>query len=261
MTSPKTALVTGASRGIGRGIAIELGRAGCRVAINYAGNAEAATAALTLVRAAGGDGITVQGDVSVAADRARLVAETMKNFGRVDLLVNNAGVAPKVRADLLEADEESLDRLFAINLKGPFFLSQLVAKAMLQQSPDAEGFRGRIVNITSISVYAASINRGDYCMVKAGLAMMTKLFADRLANDGINVYEIRPGVVATDMTSGVKAKYDKLILHDERGITPIRRWGKPEDVGRAVRAIAEDRFPFSTGAVFDVDGGYHLHRL
>ena len=149
----------------------------------------------------------------------------------------------------------------AINLKGPYFLTQLAAKQMLQQAPDAEGSRGRIVNITSISVYTASINRGDYCMVKAGLAMMTKLFAERLANDGINVYEIRPGVIATDMTGGVKEKYDKLILTDERGITPIRRWGQPQDIGRAVRAIAEDRFPFSTGAVFDIDGGFHLHRL
>ncbi len=257
----KTALVTGASRGIGRGIAVELARAGCRVAINFAGNAEAAAEALALVKAAGGDGFTVQGDVAVAADRERLVAETVKRFGRVDLLVNNAGVAPKVRADLLDAGEESFDRLYAINLKGPFFLTQLVAKQMLQQAPDAEGFRGRIVNITSISVYTASINRGDYCMVKAGLAMMTKLFADRLANEGINVYEIRPGVIATDMTGGVKEKYDKLILHDQPGITPIKRWGQPADIGKAVRAIAEDRFPFSTGAVFDVDGGYHLHRL
>jgi 3-oxoacyl-[acyl-carrier protein] reductase len=257
----KTALVTGASRGIGRGIAIELARAGGRVAINYAGNAEAAAEALAQVKSAGGDGFLVQGDVAIAADRDRLVKETVGKFGRIDLLVNNAGVAPKVRADLLDAGEESFDRLFAINLKGPYFLTQLVAKQMLQQPPDTEGFRGRIVNITSISVYAASINRGDYCMVKAGLAMMTKLFADRLANDGINVYEIRPGVIATDMTGGVKEKYDKLILQDERGITPIRRWGKPEDVGRAVRAIVEDRFPFSTGAVFDVDGGFHLHRL
>lgn len=259
--SSKTALVTGASRGIGRGIALELARAKCRVAINYAGNADAAAEALALVRAAGGDGFIVQGDVAVASDRERLVGETLKNFGRIDLLVNNAGVAPKVRADLLDAGEESFDRLYAINLKGPFFLSQLVAKQMLKQEPDAEGFRGRLVNITSISVYTASINRGDYCMVKAGLAMMTKLFADRLANDGINVYEIRPGVIATDMTGGVKEKYDKLILENERGITPIRRWGKPEDVGRAVRAIVEDRFPFSTGAVFDVDGGFHLQRL
>jgi 3-oxoacyl-[acyl-carrier protein] reductase len=257
----RTALVTGASRGIGRGIALELARAGGRVAINYAGNAEAAAESLAAVRAAGGDGFTVQGDVAVAADRERMVAETVERFGRIDLLVNNAGVAPKVRADLLEAGEESFDRLYAINLKGPFFLSQLVARQMLRQERDTEGFRGRMVNITSISVYTASINRGDYCMVKAGLAMMTKLFADRLANDGINVYEIRPGVIATDMTGGVKAKYDKLIIEDERGITPIRRWGRPEDIGRAVRAIAEDRFPFSTGAVFDVDGGFHLHRL
>ncbi len=255
----KTALVTGASRGIGRGIAIELARTGARVAINYAGNAEAAAEALSLVKAAGGDGFIVQGDVAVAADRERLVAETMEKFGRIDLLVNNAGVAPKVRADLLDCGEESFDRLYEINLKGPFFLTQLVAKQMLKQAPDAEGFRGRIVNITSISVYTASINRGDYCMVKAGLAMMTKLFADRLGQEGINVYEIRPGIIATDMTSGVKEKYDKLIL--EQGITPIRRWGKPEDIGRAVRALAEDRFPFSTGAVFDVDGGFHLHRL
>ncbi len=254
-----TALITGASRGIGRGIALELARGGGRVAINYAGNAEAAAEALALVRAAGGDGFVVQGDVAVAADRERLVAETVARFGRIDLLVNNAGVAPKVRADLLDAGEESFDRLFAINLKGPFFLSQSVAKQMLKQDRDAEGFRGRIVNITSISAYTASINRGDYCMVKAGLAMMTKLFADRLGQEGINVYEIRPGIIATDMTSGVKEKYDKLIL--EQGITPIRRWGKPEDIGRAVRALAEDRFPFSTGAVFDVDGGFHLHRL
>lgn len=259
--SQKSVLVTGASRGIGRGIAIELAKAGHRIAINYAGNAEAAAEALALVKAAGGDGFIVQGDVAVAADRERLVAETVKQFGRIDLLVNNAGVAPKVRADLLDAGEESFDRLFSINLKGPYFLTQLVAKQMLTQAPDAEGFRGRIVNITSISVYTASINRGDYCMVKAGLAMMTKLFADRLANDGINVYEIRPGVIATDMTGAVKEKYDKLILQDERGITPIRRWGKPEDIGRAVEAIAADKFPFTTGTAFDVDGGFHLQRL
>ncbi len=231
------------------------------MAINYASNAAAGGEALALVKAAGGDGFLVQGDVAAAADRRRMVAETVKRyFHRIhDLLVNNAGVAPAVRADLLDAGEESFDRLYAINLKGPYFLTQLVAKQMLGQERDAEGFRGRIVSISSISAYTASINRGDYCVVKAGLAMMTKLFADRLANDGINVYEIRPGIIATDMTGGVKEKYDKLII--EQGITPIRRWGVPEDVGRAVRAIAEDRFPFSTGAVFDVDGGFHLHRL
>lgn len=255
----KTAIVTGASRGIGRGIAIELGRAGFRVAINYAGNLKAAEEARELVTAAGGEAIIVQADVSSAEDRANLVKTTQEAFGRIDLLVNNAGVAPNVRADLLECGEESFDRLFGINLKGPFFLTQLVAAAMLKQEPDENGFRGRVVNITSISVYTSSINRGDYCMVKAGLAMMTKLFADRLSNDGINVYEVRPGIIATDMTSGVTEKYDKLILED--GITPIRRWGKPEDIGRAVRAVAEDYLPFSTGEVINVDGGYHMHRL
>jgi 3-oxoacyl-[acyl-carrier protein] reductase len=257
----RNALVTGASRGIGRGIALELARAGYRVAINYAGNAAAAEEALALVRAAGGDGLTVQGDIARAADRERLVATTLAGLGRIDLLVNNAGVAPTVRADLLESTEESFDRLFAINLKGPFFLTQQVARRMLTQERDGEGFRGRIVNITSISAYTASVNRGDYCMVKSGLSMMTGLFAERLATEGINVYEVRPGVIATDMTAGVQAKYDKLILQDERGITPIRRWGTPEDVARAVRAIAEDRFPFTTGSAFDVDGGFHLHRL
>ena len=259
--SKSSALVTGASRGIGRGIAVELARAGYRVAINYAGNLEAANEALGLVRAAGGDGFIVQGDVAVAADRDRLVAETLAHFGRIDLLVNNAGVGPKVRADLLESGEESFDRLFGINLKGPFFLTQQVARKMIEQAPDARGFRGRIVNITSISAYTAAINRGDYCMVKAGLSMMTKLFAERLAPHGINVNEVRPGVIATDLTSGVKAKYDKLIIQDERGITPIRRWGTPEDVALAVRALAEDRFPFSTGAAFDVDGGFGFFRL
>jgi 3-oxoacyl-[acyl-carrier protein] reductase len=211
------------------------------------------------VTAAGGEAIIVQADVSSADDRANLVKTALEAFGRIDLLVNNAGVAPNVRADLLECGEESFDRLFAINLKGPFFLTQQVAATMLKQDPDEGGFRGRIVNITSISVYTSSINRGDYCMVKAGLAMMTKLFADRLSNDGINVYEIRPGIIATDMTSGVTSKYDKLILED--GITPIKRWGKPEDIGRAVRAVAEDYLPFSTGEVINVDGGYHMHRL
>ena len=256
-----TALITGASRGIGRGIAVELARAGFRIAVNYAGNAEAAAETVSLVNAAGGQGQAIQGDISRPGDRERLLRESVDALGRIDVLVNNAGVAPNVRADLLDAGEESFDRLFAINLKGPYFLTQLVAKQMLKQERDAAGFRGRIVNITSISAYASSINRGDYCMVKAGLSMMTKLFADRLAEDGINVYEIRPGVIATDMTGAVTEKYDKLILRDERGISPIRRWGQPEDVGRAVRAIAEDRFPFTTGAVFDVDGGFHLHRL
>lgn len=253
------ALVTGSSRGIGRGIAVELARAGCHVAVNCAGNRAAADETLRLVTDAGSRGFTLQADISVAADRTRLIAETVEKLGRIDLLVNNAGIAPKTRGDLLDSSEASLDELYSVNLKGPFLLTQLAAKQMLQQTPGNNGLRGRIVNITSISVYTASVNRGGYCMVKAGLSMMTKLFADRLASEGINVYEIRPGIIATDMTSGVKEKYDRLILED--GLTPIKRWGTPEDVGRAVRAIAEDRFPFSTGAVFDVDGGFHLRRL
>lgn len=259
MAAPKTALVTGASRGIGRGIALELARAGCEVAINYAGNREAAESSLAAVREAGGGGFVIQGDIANPADRARLVEETFGRFARLDVLVNNAGVAPLVRADLLEAGEESFDRLFAINLKGPFFLTQAVARRLLEQPPGEDGQRGAIVNITSISAYTASGNRGDYCMVKAGLAMMTKLFADRLAGGGINVYEIRPGVIATDMTGAVQEKYDRLIF--EQGLTPIRRWGTPQDIGLAVRAVVEGRFPFSTGAVFDVDGGFHLQRL
>jgi NAD(P)-dependent dehydrogenase (short-subunit alcohol dehydrogenase family) len=196
----------------------------------------------------------VRADVSDAADRQRLVDEAYREFGRVDLLVNNAGVAPDVRADILDATEASFDRLIAINLKGPYFLTQLVARRMVEA-----GTAGRIVTISSISAYTASVNRGDYCVAKAGLAMMTKLYATRLAEHGITVYEIRPGIVATDMTGAVKEKYDRLIL--EEGLTPIRRWGQPDDVGRAVVAIAQDLLPFSTGQVIDVDGGFHLQRL
>ena len=260
MTRP-ISLVTGAGRGIGRGIAIELARLNHAVVINYAGNAAAADECLQLVRAAGGDGITVQADVAVSADRQRLVQATLQAYGRIDLLVNNAGVAPNVRADLLEAGEESFDRLININLKGPYFLTQLVAHQMIEQvqrnETNAFGLP-RIVTITSVSAYTASVNRGDYCVAKAGLAMMTSLFAARLAEHGINVYEVRPGVIETDMTAGVKEKYDGLIA---QGAWPLRRWGKPEDIGRAVAAIARNDFPFSTGEVFNVDGGFHLRTL
>lgn len=254
-------IVTGAGRGIGRGIAIELAKLGHAVVINYAGNAAAAEECLQLVRSAGGEGLTIQADVALSEDRSRLVQETLAAFGRIDLLVNNAGVAPNVRADILEAGEESFDRLININLKGPYFLTQLVARQMIEQvkSGKASSFGfPRIVTITSVSAYTASVNRGDYCVAKAGLAMMTSLFAARLAEFGINVYEVRPGVIATDMTEGVKEKYDKLI---EQGAWPIRRWGLPEDIGRAVAAIARNDFPFSTGEVINVDGGFHLRTL
>lgn len=260
-TDCPVSLVTGAGRGIGRGIAVELAKLGHVVVINYAGNAGTAEECLQLVREAGGDGITVQADVSLAEDRARLLREVLAAYARIDLLVNNAGVAPNVRADLLEASEESFDRLININLKGPYFLTQAVARQMIEQVEQgvASSFGSpRIVSITSISAFTASVNRGDYCVAKAGLAMMTKLFAARLAEFGINVYEIQPGVIATDMTGGVKEKYDKLI---EQGAWPIRRWGLPEDVGRAVAAIARGDLPFSTGEVIRVDGGFHLRTL
>jgi 3-oxoacyl-[acyl-carrier protein] reductase len=261
MSSKPVSLVTGAGRGIGRGIALELAKLEHIVIINYAGNAAAADECLRLVRESGGDGITVRADISSATDRELLVRSAISNYGRIDLLVNNAGVAPQVRADLLEASEESFDRLIDINLKGPYFLTQLVARQMIEQvrggTMGAFGLP-RIVTISSVSAYTASVNRGDYCISKAGLSMMTALFAARLAEYGINVYEVRPGIIATDMTAGVKEKYDRLI---EQGAWPIRRWGEPEDVGRAVAAIARGDLPFSTGEVINVDGGFHLRTL
>ncbi len=261
MSERPVSLVTGAGRGIGRGIAIELAKLGHAVVINFAGNRSAADECLQLVRAAGGDGITVQADVASAEDRSRLLNETMAAYGRIDLLVNNAGVAPNVRADLLEAGEESFDRLININLKGPYFLTQLVARQMIAQvQANAVNTFGlpRIVTVSSISAYTASVNRGDYCVAKAGLGMMTALFAARLAEFGINVYEIRPGVIATDMTAGVQEKYDQLIA---QGAWPLRRWGQPSDIGRAVAAIARGDLPFSTGEIINVDGGFHLRTL
>jgi 3-oxoacyl-[acyl-carrier protein] reductase len=260
------ALITGASRGIGRGIALELAKAGHDLVINYAGNVEAARVTagdcLAAARVAGREIRTeiCQGDISTNADRHKLISFTREKFGRLDLLVNNAGVAPNVRADILEAGEESFDRLIAINVKGPYFLTQLAAKWMIEQGrgEKGEGRKPKIVTVSSISAYTASTNRGDYCMSKAALSMLTPLFAARLAEFGINVYEIRPGVIATDMTGAVKEKYDQLIAD---GLTPIQRWGTPEDIGRAVAAIAGDAFPFSTGEVINVDGGFHLRRL
>jgi len=260
------ALITGASRGIGRGIALNLARIGFDVAINYAGNRTAANdTASACVRTASEHGRPIvaesfQGDISLTADRRRLLDEVKKRFRRLDLLVNNAGIAPAVRADLLEATEESFDRLMAVNVKGPYFLTQMAARFMIEQVSAATftGARPKIVTISSISAYAASVTRGDYCVAKAALSMLTPLFATRLAEHGINVYEIRPGIIATDMTSGVKEKYDNLI---NGGLTPIARWGTPDDVGRAVAAIAQDLLPFSTGEVINVDGGFHVRRL
>jgi 3-oxoacyl-[acyl-carrier protein] reductase len=265
-TMNQVALVTGASRGIGRGIAIELARIGFDLALNYASNHEAAQAAVQACHAvstAAGKTIRcelVQADISLAPDREKLVGSVREHFGRIDLLVNNAGVAPNVRADLLEVGEASFDRLISTNVKGPFFLTQLAAKWMIQQR-SSENPRlplPKIVIISSISAYAASVNRGDYCVAKAALSMVTPLFAARLAEHGISVFEIRPGIIATDMTAPVREKYDHLI---SQGLTPIKRWGTPEDVGRAVAAVALDLLPFSTGEILNVDGGFHMRRL
>jgi len=262
----QVALVTGASRGIGRGIALELARLGFNLVINYAANATAAkrTAAECLVKAKAARkkirAEICQADISKSSDRKKLIEFTRKKFGRLDLLVNNAGVAPDVRADVLDASEESFNRLIAINVKGPYFLTQLAAKWMIEQvqSSKSKAQSPKIVTVSSISAYTASTNRGDYCVSKAALSMLTPLFASRLAEHGINVYEIRPGIVATDMTGPVKKKYDWLI---GEGLTPIKRWGMPEDAGKAVAAIAQDLLPFSTGEVINVDGGFHLRRL
>lgn len=252
------ALVTGASRGIGRAIALELARLGYGVVVNYATRPDAAEEVVAAIRAAGGKAVAQQGNVGSADDRQALVDRMLAEFGRIDVLVNNAGITSQGRKDLLEATEESWDVVFDTNLKGPFFLAQAVAKRMLAQRPDAEGRRGKIINVSSISAYAVSVNRADYCLTKAAQSMMTHLFAVRLANDGVQVFEICPGVIESDMTAPVKAKYDKLI---GEGLWPIRRWGQPSDVARAVAAIVSDSFPFTTGQRFDVDGGFHIRTL
>ncbi len=256
MTETKgVALVTGGSRGIGAGICLALARAGFDIAYTYV-TASGPTA--EQVQALGRQAVAIHGDVTSGPDRETVVAETIRQFGRLDVLVNNAGVAPKVRADILDADEDSYDRVMTTNLKGPYFLTQRVAREMVawRQAGDA-GFKC-IVNVSSISAYTASVSRGDYCLSKAGIAMATALWAARLAEFGINVYEVRPGVIATDMTAGVKEKYDTLI---GEGLTPIRRWGQPADVGQAVVACATGQLPFSTGEVINVDGGFHLRTL
>ncbi len=261
----QVALITGASRGIGRGIALELARSGFSLAINYVSRRDAALECLRLCRqAAPGGGNSVfeifRADISKSPDRGRLLKAVQKRFGWIDLLVNNAGVAPAVRRDLLEAGEESFDRLMSINARGPFFLTQSVANLWIAglKRKRVLGPKPKVVNISSVSAYAPSVNRGEYCMSKAALSMMTQLFAVRLAEHGINVYEIRPGVIETDMTGPVRRKYDRMIAH---GLSPIARWGTPEDVGRAVAAIAGDQLPFSTGEVINVDGGFHIRRL
>lgn len=254
----KIAIITGSGRGIGRGIAIQLAQAGWDIVVNDVGSPDSSNETLELVRAQGREGIVVLADVTSAPDRERLVNETLKSFGRIDLLINNAGIGPKVRLDILEISEQSMNEVLGVNLIGPFFLTQLVARKMIDLVDQKIVEQPKIVNIGSISAFTSSTSRAEYCISKAGVAMTTLLYADRLAKHGINVYEIRPGIIATPMTAGVKDKYDKLIAE---GITPIQRWGQPEDIGKAITAIAEGYLPFSTGQVINVDGGFHIQRL
>jgi NAD(P)-dependent dehydrogenase (short-subunit alcohol dehydrogenase family) len=252
------ALITGGTRGIGLGIARALAAKGFDLAVNGVREEAAVASVVEELRAVGGDVHYVRGDVGENEDRARIVSAVRARLGRLHVLINNAGVAPKERADVLEASEESFDRLMRINLKGPYFLTQALARWMLEQKEADADYAGCIVNVTSVSASVASTNRGEYCITKAGLAMASQLWAVRLADKGIPVYEVRPGIIRTDMTAGVAERYDAQIRD---GLVPERRWGTPEDVGRAVAALAAGEVPYSTGAVLVVDGGLTLPRL
>jgi 3-oxoacyl-[acyl-carrier protein] reductase len=258
MSQARAAVVTGSSRGIGRAIAERLAADGFGVVVNYARNAAAAEEVVRQIEGRGGRAIPVQADVASEADRQKLVETTLTELGRVDLLINNAGITSPGRRDLLDLPEESWDAVFATNLKGPFFLAQQVARVMIGLLEQGVISRGTLINISSISAYAVSTNRADYCMAKAAMGMMTSLFADRLAEHPLRVYEVCPGIIASDMTAPVQAKYDRLIAE---GLTPIRRWGTPEDVAKVVATLADDTFDFSTGNRFHVDGGFHIRRL
>lgn len=258
-TTHPVALVTGGSRGIGRGICLELAQHGYAVAVNFAGNEEAARATIRFI----GDKVETlacRADIGSTPDRERLVDEVLARWGRIDVLVNNAGITSIGRRDILDATEESWARVLAVNLKGPYFLAQRVAREMIRLADENRlaDYAPAIVNISSLSAYAISTNRGDYCVSKAGLSMVTQLFALRLAEHGIRVYEVRPGVIDTDMTAVARERYTQLIAE---GLTPIRRWGMPDDVGKAVAALVTGAIPYSTGEVINVDGGFHLRRF
>jgi 3-oxoacyl-[acyl-carrier protein] reductase len=261
MTDTKVALVTGGTRGIGLGIAKKLAGKGFNVVITGRRNQDDAQSALAEVRALFREenlkARYCQADVSEPSDRQRLLVDVESTFGRLDILVNNAGIAPRVRADILEASEESFDELITTNLKGPYFLTQAVANWMVRQQEKTKSYRC-IVNISSVSATVASINRGDYCITKAGIAMATMLWAARLTQYGIGVYEIRPGIIETDMTKGVKSKYDTMIEGD---LLLEKRWGTPADIGTVVAMLASGDLPYSPGAVLTMDGGLTIPRL
>jgi NAD(P)-dependent dehydrogenase (short-subunit alcohol dehydrogenase family) len=251
---PEVALITGGTRGIGLGIAIKLAEAGFTVAITGRRPAEEVQTVLAQLTERSLRSIYIQADVASTSDRQRLLETVEAKLGRLDVLVNNAGIAPRIRADILDAGEESFDELIATNLRGPYFLTQKVASWMIRHPAPGRS----IINISSVSATVASVNRGDYCIAKAGIAMATKLWAVRLAEHGIAVYEVRPGIIETDMTAGVKGKYDALI---ENGILLQKRWGTPEDIGTAVSMLARGELPYATGAVLVLDGGLTMARL
>lgn len=257
-TTRRKALITGGSQGIGLGIAQSLAREGLDLAIAGRKDEEACRQALEDLRAHGVQVIYCQADVSSPEDRRKMLEKIDENFGQLHVLVNNAGVAPNVRLDILETSEESFERLMRINLQGPFFLTQSVANWMIAQKQKNPDFSGCIINVSSISATAASTGRGEYCISKAGMAMSTKLFAVRLAELDIPVYEIQPGIIETAMTAGVKEKYDRRIAE---GLLPQARWGQPEDVGKAAAMMVRGDIPYSTGQVLRVDGGFHLEIL
>ncbi len=258
MATKQVALITGGTRGIGLGIAEVLAREGLDLVLCGVRPAEAVQEAISRVGELGARVLYCQVDLAQSAERVRLVEEIQKHFARLDVLVNNAGVAPTVRADLLEATEESFDRVLAVNLKAPYFLTQQVARWMIQQHEQDPQYQGTIVNMGSISATVVSTNRGEYCVSKAGLAMATQLWAVRLAEFGLRVYEVRPGVIQTDMTLPVREKYERLLAE---GLCVQPRWGQPEEVGRAVAMLVRGDLPYSPGQVLLVDGGLTIQRL
>ena len=260
MTSSKktVAFVTGGSRGIGFGCAAQLAKRGFDIAINGMRDESQLAEPIAALKALGADVLYCQGDIGSADARTAMIDKIKSHYGRLNILVNNAGVAPKERKDILEATEESFDYVVGTNVKGPYFLSQAAANWMIEQKSTSPESFFAIINVGSISATVISVNRGEYCIAKSGIAMMTSLFAARLGEYDIPVYEIRPGVIKTDMTSGVTGKYDKLI---EEGLCVTKRWGFPEDIGKAVGSLATGDFPYSTGQVIMVDGGLTLPRL
>jgi 3-oxoacyl-[acyl-carrier protein] reductase len=258
MSNVKVALITGGTRGIGFGIARELAKNGFDLAVTGRRPAEECSDALDILRSQGVQAEYFVSDVSSIGEHVPLMDAVFRQFGRLDALINNAGIAPRVRADILNATAESFDELMAVNLRGPYFLTQQAAQRMIAIGIQEPEFRGCIINVGSISATVASTNRGDYCVAKAGIGMATQLWAVRLAEFNIDVFELRPGLISTDMTAAVKAKYDSLI---ESGLLLQKRWGTPDDVGKAAAMLVRGELPYATGSVLMLDGGLTRMRL